>query len=146
MIISIVGFVVLISSKNAVLRYGFVHICMAGAGAGGPIVAAWLTDNTPDRGTRSIVIGLNGYSNVAGVIAGQLYKPKYAPSYNFPLKITMILISMGACGYVSMRFVYMFLNRKRTRLIANWTPEQFEEEYRNSKRRGNRKLTFIYGY
>jgi hypothetical protein len=146
MIISIIGFIVLITTPNALLRYGFVHICMAGAGAGGPIVAAWLTDNTPDRGTRSIVIGLNGYSNVAGVIAGQLYKPMYAPSYNFPLKITMILISMGAGGYVAMRGVYMFLNRKRAGLIEGWTPEQFEEEWRNSERRGNRKLTFVYGY
>lgn len=146
MIISIIGFIVLISSNNARLRYGFVHICMMGAGAGGPLVASWLTDNVPDRGTRSIVIGLNGYSNIAGVIAGQLYKSKYAPSYNFPLKITMILISFGAAGYTTMRCIYMFVNKKRAKTTATWTLEQVEEEFRNSKRRGNRKLTFVYGY
>ncbi|KAE9964213.1 hypothetical protein EG327_001039, partial [Venturia inaequalis] len=74
MVLSIIGSIVLISSRNARLRYAFVHVCMMGAGAGGPLVASWLTDNVPDRGTRSIVIGLNGHSNLAGVIAGQLYQ------------------------------------------------------------------------
>lgn len=146
MMLSIIGFIVLISSTNARLRYGFVHVCMMGAGVGGPLVASWLTDNVPDRGTRSIVIGLNGYSNVAGVIAGQLYRSKYAPSYNFPLKITMIIVSIGAAGYVAMRCVYVFLNKRRARITQGWTEEDFEAEWRNSERRGNRKLTFVYGY
>lgn len=146
MALSIIGFIVLISSPNPRLRYVFVHVCMMGAGVGGPLVASWLTDNVPDRGTRSVVIGLNGYSNLAGVIAGQLYKSKYAPSYNFPLKITMIIVSVGAAGFAAMRCVYVFLNKRRARIIEEWTEEEFVEEWRNSERRGNRKLTFVYGY
>lgn len=145
-VFSIIGFIVLISSPNARLRYIFLHVCMLGAGVGGPLVAAWHTDNVPDRGTRSVVIGLNGYSNIAGVIAGQLFKKKYAPSYKFPLLITLILVSAGAAGFLAMRFVYVFLNRKRARVTEDWTEEEVEEEWCNSERRGNRKLTFVYAY
>ncbi|KAE9981355.1 hypothetical protein EG328_011705 [Venturia inaequalis] len=40
MVLSIIGFTVLISSRNARLRYAFVHVCMMGAGAGGPLVTS----------------------------------------------------------------------------------------------------------
>jgi disulfide bond formation protein DsbB len=146
MLLSLVGFVVLIVSKNNKLRYVFVHICLAGAGTGGPVVVAWLTDNTPDKGTRSLIIGFNGYSNIAGVIAGQLFKKKYAPTYKRPLTITMILISLGCLGYLAMRAVLMFENKRRAKVIAGWTDEQYEEERRTTERRGDHKLTFVYGY
>lgn len=54
------------------LRYGFVHVCMAGIFISGPLIAAWLANNTPWRGTRSVILGVNGWSNLAGVIAGQV--------------------------------------------------------------------------
>jgi hypothetical protein len=31
------------------------------------------------QAVRSLIIGMNGWSNLAGVIAGQLYKAKYGP-------------------------------------------------------------------
>lgn len=58
----------------------------------------------------------------------------------------MIIVSIGAAGYVAMRCVYVFLNKRRERITEGWTEEDFEEEWQNSERRGNRKLTFVYGY
>jgi hypothetical protein len=109
-------------------------------------MAAWLTDNTPERGTRSIIIGINGYSNLAGVIAGQLYKKRYAPTYKLPLIITMGIVSSGMIGFFIMRWVYVWTNRTRKREILTWTRERFEEERKSRQRRGDQKKTFIYGY
>jgi hypothetical protein len=97
MVLCVVGLIVMYVSDNAKLRYGFVHVCLAGAFNAGPLVVAWLAGNTPDRGVRAITIGkckidlcrsnfqinrmagINGYSNIAGVIAGQLFKVSYGP-------------------------------------------------------------------
>lgn len=133
-------------SQNNVLRYVFVHVCLAGAGNTGPLMAAWLTDNSPEMGTRSVIIGINGYSNLAGVIAGQLFKAQYAPTYQYPLTVTMILVCIGLAGFACMRVVFMITNRRRAKTIAGWTADQIEEERLNVKRRGHQKLTFIYGY
>jgi hypothetical protein len=74
--ISLVGFIVLIASDlhSEKLRYAFLHIALIGAGTANPLVAAWVQDNTPDTATRSIIMGLFGWSNIAGVIAGQIFR------------------------------------------------------------------------
>jgi len=79
-VIAIIGLIVMIAAQSPKLRYGFTHVCLAGAFAGGPLVATWLAGNTPNSASRSVVLGLNGWSNLAGVIAGQLFKDKYAPT------------------------------------------------------------------
>ncbi|KAF2404848.1 MFS general substrate transporter [Trichodelitschia bisporula] len=146
MAVSLTGFIVLTSSKNNRLRYAFVHVALAGAGTAAPLMAAWLTDNTPDRGTRSIIIGLNGWSNLSGVIAGQVFKERYAPAYRFPLTVTMVMVAVGMTGFFGMRWVLVAVNRRRAAVTAGWTEEQREAERRSLVRRGDRKLTFVYGY
>ncbi|KAH7116123.1 major facilitator superfamily domain-containing protein [Dendryphion nanum] len=146
MMLAIVGLVVMYTSDAPKLRYGFVHVCLAGAFTAGPLIVAWLAGNTPEKGTRSLIIGINGWSNLAGVIAGQLYKPRYGPHYKFSLLVTMILIAIGACGFLMMRVIFMYVNRRRARIISTWTVEDFEEENTLLERRGDQKLTFRYGY
>ena len=84
--IAMMGLIVMAVSTNPRLRYGFVHVALAGAFTAGPLIVAWLVSNTPEKGVRALIVGMNGYSNIAGVIAGQLFKPVYAPSCTyFPL-------------------------------------------------------------
>lgn len=89
--LGLVGCIVMATTSvsQETLRYGFTHVCMAGIFVGGPLVAAWLAGNTPWRGTRSVMLGVNGWSNLAGVIAGQLFKAKYAPSCRYPLFLSL---------------------------------------------------------
>ena len=91
-------------------------------------------------------MGLNGYSNLAGVIAGQLFKSKYKPSYNYPLTVTMILIAVGMVGFLGIRVAYMLENRKRRRIIADWDEDRFLLEQNSTERRGDQRYTWIYGY
>jgi hypothetical protein len=63
----------------------------------------------------------------------------------FPLLVTMILIVIGACGFLFMRLLFMLENR-RPRVISGWTIEDFEAEASSNERRGDMKLTYRYGY
>jgi len=58
----------------------------------------------------------------------------------------MILIAIGACGFIAMRGLLMLENRRRARLISTWTAEDFETENESQERRGDMKLTFKYMY
>jgi hypothetical protein len=79
MALGVIGCIVMAVSTGNALRYAFAHICMAGIFVGGPLLAVWLAGNTPWKGTRSVMLGVNGWSNIAGVIAGQIFKSQYAP-------------------------------------------------------------------
>lgn len=146
MFLGIIGCVVMAASTDPKLRYGFAHVCMAGIFVGGPLVAVWLAGNTPWKGARSFILGLNGYSNLAGVIAGQLFKSKYKPSYKFPLIVTMCMSAAGMIGFVFIRVMYMWENKKRRQEIAIWDEDRFEEEQNSTERRGDQRKTWIYGY
>ncbi|KAM7183216.1 Major facilitator superfamily domain containing protein [Naviculisporaceae sp. PSN 640] len=146
MILGVIGCAVMAASSDPKLRYGFAHVCLSGVFVGGPLVAVWLAGNTPWKGARSFVLGLNGYANLAGVIAGQLYKSKYRPSYAFPLIVTMIMSAVGILGFISIRVMYMMENKKRRKEIATWDEDRFEEEQNSTERRGDQRKTWIYGY
>ncbi|KAK0634128.1 major facilitator superfamily domain-containing protein [Immersiella caudata] len=146
MVLGVVGCAVMAASNDPQLRYGFAHVCLSGVFVGGPLVAVWLAGNTPWKGARSFVLGLNGYANLAGVIAGQLYKSKYRPSYSFPLIVTMIMSVVGMVGFVFIRIMYMLENKKRGKEIATWDEDRFEEEKNSTERRGDQRKTWIYGY
>lgn len=64
----------------------------------------------------------------------------------YPLLVTMILIAIGALGFLSVRFWLMLINQKRAGTILSWTADEFDEEMSSEERRGDQKLTFRYGY
>lgn len=57
----------------------------------------------------------------------------------------MVLIITGMVGFACIRFVFQYENRRRAKKIAEWTAEELEAEKLNPARRGNQKLTFVYG-
>ncbi|KAI9148221.1 putative transporter [Paramyrothecium foliicola] len=142
--LGIIGCVVMATSTNTQLRYGFAHVCMAGVFVGGPLLAVLLAGNTPWKGTRSVMMGVNGWSNIAGVIAGQIFKSKYAPRYEVPLIITIIIMACGICGLVFIKFMYRLENKKRAREIANWDDADFTAEAASTERRGDQRRTFVH--
>ncbi|KAL3459374.1 major facilitator superfamily domain-containing protein [Aspergillus heterothallicus] len=148
MLFSVVGYIALIACGTGRdnVRYGFLFVIMVGAGSVNPLTAAWLNDNTPDKATRSIVMGLYGWNNVSGVIAGQIYSAKYGPSYYTSVCVTLGIVVFGMLGIVGTRVSYMLENRRRRELIAGWTEEEFERERADMNRRGHEKRFFMFGY
>lgn len=147
MLLALIGLIVMCTSSEPKLRYIFTHVCLAGAFSAGPLIVGWLANNTPLLGPRSLMIGINGYSNIAGVIAGQLFRAEYAPSYGYPLKVTMILVGVGMLGVLGMRAACMYTNYWRAKKIAEWDEDQMRAEDRGENgRRGDQKWTFVCTY
>jgi MFS family permease len=47
MSLALIGCIVMVTSTDPRLRYGFSHVCLAGTFVAGPLVAVWLAGNTP---------------------------------------------------------------------------------------------------
>jgi hypothetical protein len=47
MALALIGLIVMYTSSNPHLRYGFTHVCLAGAFSAGPLIVGWLANNTP---------------------------------------------------------------------------------------------------
>lgn len=148
MLFSIIGYIALVAcgtGKNNI-RYGFLFVIMIGAGSVNPLTAAWLNDNNPEKATRNILMGIYGWNNVSGVIAGQIYSSQYGPSYYPSVCITLDIVAFGMLALVASRVLYMWENRRRRSIVATWTEEDFEREQADMTRKGQEKRFFIFGY
>lgn len=92
-----------------------------------------------------MTIGISGWANVAGIIGTQLFQSKYGPGYIYPLQVTVGLMSVGWAGFAAVAIALRLVNRWRYKKIQAMTPEEIEEENRNTTRLGDKKWTFTYG-
>lgn len=95
-------------------------------------------------GKRSLVIGVNGFGNLAGVIGSQLFRSEYGPTYLIPLHATLGFIAFSLVGYTAYRFMLRAVNKYRIRKMLTWSELDIENERDNDLRLGDKKYTFIY--
>ncbi|KAK3705081.1 hypothetical protein LTR37_013448 [Vermiconidia calcicola] len=143
--ISLVGLIVMLTVASEGGRYAGLCVLLCGSYISSPLTVAWLSGNTPEPGKRSLVLGINGWGNLAGVIGAQVYKSKYAPDYRTPLLITLGIVIVAFSGYLAYRFTLAWVNRRRQKVLAQMSHEDVMEERRNDTRYADRKVTFIYG-
>jgi len=98
-----------------------------------------------DVGKRTLVLGVNGFGNLAGVIGGQLYKQRYAPHYRLPFYVTLGLVATALLGYTAYRFTLQAANARRKNILASKTAAELEDERVDDIRYADRKWTFAYG-
>ena len=126
-------------------RYAGMVLLIIFSTANSSVVSAWLSQNTPEPGHRTLLFGLYGCNNISGTIGSQVYLKQYGPTYQYPLAISCGLQSVVILGWCAIALTYRLINRSRARNIATWTPEELEEENLSTKRVGDRKYTFVYG-
>ncbi|KAJ8111825.1 hypothetical protein OPT61_g5671 [Boeremia exigua] len=141
--IMLIGLIIAAVCSSTVVRYAGLCVLLAGSYVHGPLTTAWLCENTP--GKRALVLGINGFGNLAGVIGSQLYKQRYAPHYHLPFHITIGFVAAALLGYTSYRFTLQVVNRKRARVLASKDAAQIETERTDDARYADRKWTFEYG-
>lgn len=95
-------------------------------------------------GKRALVIGVNGFGNLAGVIGAQLFRSKYGPTYLVPLYATLGFIAFSLLGYTAYRFALRAVNHYRARKTSTWSELDFENERVSDTRLGDKKYTFVY--
>ena len=122
---------VLIPMSSYVLRYISLCILLSGSFIASPLTVAWLTNNTPEPGKRAIVLGINGYGNLAGVFLSVLFTPDDKKNgYIRPFIITLLCALASFAGYVAFRIMLLRENRWRENVVAGWSEDEKEREER----------------
>jgi hypothetical protein len=98
-----------------------------------------------EPGKRALVLGVNGFGNLAGVIGSQLYRSKYAPDYLIPFYGTLGFVAAALVGYTTYRFTLEAVNRRKRSILTTKSEEEIEAERSDDIRYADRKWTFIYG-
>lgn len=145
LLIALIGLIITVTVKGHGGKYAGLCILLFGSYVSAPLTVAWLSGNTPEPGKRALVLGVNGFGNLSGVIGSQLFRKSYAPEYLIPFYATLAFMAVALAGYVAYRFTLAAVNKRRQQKLDNMTPEEIEEERTTSLRYADRKLTFTYG-
>lgn len=131
------GLAILISGLTAVamlshewikLRYLALCVLLGGSFVASPLTIAWFTGDIEAPGKRAVVLGINGWGNLAGVFSSLLFAPKYAPDYQTPFFVTLSLVMVSFVGFMLFRKLLFEENRKRQRIVAAWDTVSHEME------------------
>ncbi|KAF9636764.1 Major facilitator superfamily [Lasiodiplodia theobromae] len=80
---------------------------------------------------RAIALGLNGWGNVAGVLASLLFSPRFAAGgYRQSFVWTALAVLLAAAGFAGFRALIAAENERRRRVLAGWTDDEVEAERR----------------
>jgi hypothetical protein len=143
--ISIVGLIITVKGDTSGAKYAGLCILLFGSYIAAPLTVAWLSGNTPEPGKRSLVLGVNGFGNLAGVIGSQLYKRRYAPKYLLPFYVTLGFVAAALSGYTAYRFKLKAVNQRKQAILNGKTIDEIYSERMDNTRYADRKWTFIYG-
>lgn len=122
--------VTLPTSKSwAIPRYLALNVLLSGTFIASPLTVAWVSGNTPSPGKRALLLGINGWGNLAGLFSALLFQPKYAEEgYVTPFWWTLICVAAAAAGYLLFWRNLKSENERRRILVAGWDDEEIEKE------------------
>jgi len=120
--------VVLIPGSWTIIRYLCLCILLSGTFVASPLTIAWFAGNLPETGKRSVVLGINGWGNLAGVFSSLLFKPKYGPDYFVPFVVTLCLVLISFTGYTVFRQFLLSINADRRLQLNRWSEAEIEAE------------------
>ncbi|KAH4044072.1 hypothetical protein HBI24_240220 [Parastagonospora nodorum] len=113
----------------AIPRYLALNLLLSGTYVASPLTVAWISGNTPSPGKRAVLLGINGWGNLAGIIAAMLYRPSYAESgYIVPFWWTLISVALSAIGYLVFLRRLRNENATRKRILNEWSEDAVEME------------------
>ena len=165
LLVGLVG-VVVVPPHAAAVRYAALCVLLSGTFIASPLTVAWFSDNIPEPGKRSVVLGINGWGNLAGVFSSLLFAPRFKPDYTIPFFVTLGLVFMAFVGYAAFRRMIIRENASRQQMVASWSVADVAAErnfgrgpyvpsrslwrlnvltYGEDGRRGDERLTFVYG-
>jgi hypothetical protein len=144
-IIMLAGLIAVVAAPTNAAKYAALCVFLFGSYVPPPLTVAWLSGNTPAPGKRALVVGVNGWGNLAGVIGSQLYRPEYAPGYRVPFLVTLAFVAAALAGFLAYRATLQAVNRRRAAIMRSKSAEEIEVEMSGDARYADRKWTFAYG-
>ncbi|GAD95000.1 conserved hypothetical protein [Paecilomyces variotii No. 5] len=101
---------------KALAQYLSLCLLLSGSFVPSPLTVAWLSDNIPQPGKRAIILGVNGWGNLAGVLAALLFAPRWRSNeYRVPLFVTLGFVVFSFLGFVGLEFMLTRLNAARVK-------------------------------
>jgi hypothetical protein len=121
--------VVILPTAWPIPRYLALNVLLSGTYVASPLTVAWISDNTSSPGKRALLLGINGWGNLAGIIAAELFRPSYAESgYIVPFWWTLACVALSAIGFVFFLKRLQMENATRRRILSGWSEEAVELE------------------
>ena len=115
--------------NSYVLRYISLCVLLSGSFVASPLTVAWLTNNTPEPGKRAILLGINGWGNLAGVFSALLFTPEdEEDGYVRPFVITLVCVGTAFAGFAVFRWRLIRENLQRDKMVAAWSQEERQRE------------------
>ncbi|KAF2668387.1 MFS general substrate transporter [Microthyrium microscopicum] len=127
LLVGLVG-VVLLPSSASILRYLALCVLLSGTFVASPLTIAWFAGNMPETGKRSVVLGINGWGNLAGVFASLIFQPRFGPTYATPFFITLALVAVAFIGYAYFGRMLLEVNNARKAQVGEWSHSEIEDE------------------
>ncbi|KAK3402421.1 major facilitator superfamily domain-containing protein [Sordaria brevicollis] len=136
--ISAVGLAGILLTTSPVGKYVALCVLLFGSYVPPPLTAAWLSNNTRSPNKRALVLGVNGWGNLAGVIGSWVFRiggqdeEKKMPGDEFrkPLLVTLGFVGMATMGYWAYREV---LRRENNRTVEAEVGKMAEDESSRKK-------------
>lgn len=120
--------VVLLPPAHTTLRYIALCLLLSGSFIASPLTIAWFTSNIPSPGKRAVVLGINGWGNLAGVVGSLLFDARWAPGYEIPFWGTLGCVGVAFVGFVGFRRWLVWENRRRAVVFGGWSEGMRERE------------------
>ncbi|KAF2212283.1 hypothetical protein CERZMDRAFT_41448 [Cercospora zeae-maydis SCOH1-5] len=120
---------VLAPIDNYWLRYFSLCVLLSGSFIASPLTVAWLANNTPEPGKRAILLGINGWGNLAGVFVSVLFTPSDKKTgYVKSFSILLVCVLASLAGFAAFRFLIVRENKRRRDVLRSWSDEEKERE------------------
>ncbi|EEP77203.1 predicted protein [Uncinocarpus reesii 1704] len=118
------------TSIGSVILYLCMCLLLSGCFIPSPLTVAWYAGNIPDPGKRAIVLGINGYGNLAGIFAAQIFAPKYQEdSFRTPFLMTFGTTLLSLIGFVGLRIMLRMINDARKQYLHRWSEGDLADEH-----------------
>lgn len=115
--------------ESYVLRYMSLCVLLSGSFIASPLTVAWLTNNTPEPGKRAILLGINGWGNLAGVFSALLFTPEdQKEGYVKPFVVTLVCVGLAFAGFAMFRMRLVGENERRDKIVAEWSEDDIRRE------------------
>lgn len=121
--------VTLLPATWPIPRYLALNVLLAGTFVASPLAVAWIAGNTPQPGKRALLLGVNGWGNLAGVFSALLFRPRWAgDGYVVPFWVTLGCVGVAAGGYLLFWRNLVRENRWRMEVLRGWDADEVERE------------------
>ncbi|EGP87725.1 uncharacterized protein MYCGRDRAFT_58666, partial [Zymoseptoria tritici IPO323] len=121
LVLLVIGLVIAVATpvEQYWLRYFALCVLLSGSFIASPLTVAWLANNTPEPGKRAILLGINGWGNLAGVFVSVLFTPQDRDEgYVRSFTVLLVGVLVAFAGFVLFRVLLVRENRFRERVVG----------------------------